>query len=132
MALIKVVVQKFGLGVLVALHLIYYVASYIYNYLLNSFDEILIYCGANKPIQSINSLVEEVKCFPKVPKHLVLIFQEEDISYNDCVKVVLWCIQSKVPYLSFYSFNNGELCVCFHASFRPPKFQAKQFLSFEA
>lgn len=104
----KAFAQKCGLCVLLALHIIYNVVSISFNYLLNSLNEIMNYCSANRPNLSINTLVEEVMCFPKIPKHLVLIFQEEDISYNDLVKLVIWCIQSKIPYLSFYSLNNGK------------------------
>lgn len=46
-----------------------------------------------------------VRQFEKSPSHLVVVIGNEDISYKDLGKVVVWCMAAGISFLSFYDFK---------------------------
>lgn len=102
--------MKFGGVVLFFVHSIFSVLFHLTNYLLYCIHSLksLYYRTNTYRHISVSLLKEELKCYPKVPKHLAVIIEEEDISYQDCVKLILWCIHSGIPYISFYNHSNGK------------------------
>ncbi|XP_076357789.1 transport and golgi organization 14 [Tachypleus tridentatus] len=54
--------------------------------------------------------------FEKLPKHLGIIIKEENISYRDLAKLIVWCLTLRIPYISVYDSegvvkkNSKKLC----------------------
>lgn len=99
-----------GMCLLLVLHYLCNVLYYITNYLFSIFTNCKVLFGRTYSIKSgsVSFISEEVKCYPKLPKHLAVIIEEQDISYNDCIKLILWCMHAGIPFITFYSCNSGK------------------------
>lgn len=66
-----------------------------------------------KKDETENELIEKsVKSYPKIPKHLTFGMGEESISYDDLVQLIVWCLPTGVPVISFYDHKNGKCSCC--------------------
>jgi len=106
---LNLLMMKCGAVVLFLIHSLYCIFNHLTSYFCNTLHSLKsLYFRTNKSRHiSVALLKEELKCYPKIPKHLVIIIEEEDISYQDCVKLILWCINSGIPYISFYNHSSG-------------------------
>lgn len=97
---------KCGVCVLLLVHSLYNFFSIVLECLLN----IVLYFKTNlsRTSSPVKLIKDQVKCYHKIPKHIAFIIEEEDISYHDCIKLMLWCIHSEITFVSFYSFSSGE------------------------
>ncbi|XP_075227812.1 transport and golgi organization 14 [Lycorma delicatula] len=50
---------------------------------------------------------DNTKFFQKIPKHLAIIIGSERIFYTDLVKLICWCSQLGIKFISFYHQNNN-------------------------
>lgn len=55
-------------------------------------------------------LKSRVSTYEKVPNHLSIIIGVESPSYKDFTKLIVWCVQSGIPHISFYDHYNGIDC----------------------
>lgn len=99
-----------GLYLLLLIHFIYSVFVYFSDYVFFIFTNCKRLYGRTSisKSSSISFFREEVKCFPKLPKHLAVIIDEQEVSYNDCIKLISWCIYAGIPFITFYSSNSGK------------------------
>uniref|UniRef100_A0A1B6KC73 ditrans,polycis-polyprenyl diphosphate synthase [(2E,6E)-farnesyldiphosphate specific] n=1 Tax=Graphocephala atropunctata TaxID=36148 RepID=A0A1B6KC73_9HEMI len=108
---VREIVHKTGVCVLIFLHIIFSIYQYITILSINVSKQFKKFYKRPRDqalrLVSTNLLKEEVKCYPKVPKHLAVVIEEEDISYKDCIKLILWCIYSEIPFISFYSYSGA-------------------------
>uniref|UniRef100_A0A1B6F3M3 ditrans,polycis-polyprenyl diphosphate synthase [(2E,6E)-farnesyldiphosphate specific] n=2 Tax=Cuerna arida TaxID=1464854 RepID=A0A1B6F3M3_9HEMI len=109
---VKGILHKSGVYILLILHIIFSVFQFINLLSSRALKQIKnLYRAPRHQILngvSVSFLKEEFKCYPKLPRHLAVVIEEDDISYQDCIKLILWCIYSEIPFISFYT-NNGAI-----------------------
>lgn len=99
-----------GFWFLLLIHFVYEYFSYIANHLLliTTIPKTLCLRVFDKTYGGMYYLQEQVKSFPKLPKHMAIVIDEEEISYNDCSTLILWCTHLGIPFITFYSYSNGK------------------------
>lgn len=78
-----------------------------------------LYAPVRRKIQSVSEevvkieQVQELTKDAKKPVHLTVLLNGEEPLYKDLTKIVIWCFQLRIPYLSFYDCTGIPL---FHSA----------------
>ncbi|XP_043480898.1 dehydrodolichyl diphosphate synthase complex subunit nus1 [Leptopilina heterotoma] len=64
----------------------------------------LLFSNRNPTVEN-DVLIELIKRVTKLPRHMVVILGHEEVSFQDLVKIISWCVIAGIPCVSFYDHN---------------------------
>ncbi|CAG9769636.1 unnamed protein product [Ceutorhynchus assimilis] len=86
----------------VLVHSIFTVYEWITDALERIGSVFVDFCHGFFNIQRRNYLKNEIAKKNKIPKHLTVLLGREEPSFQDLANIVLWCLASRIVFLSFY------------------------------
>jgi len=89
-------------AIFVLVHCVFTVFTVVYGALERITTLIVDFCHEFCTPQRTSYLKNEIRRRNKLPKHLTLLLENEEPSYKDLANFVVWCLDNRIPFLSFY------------------------------